>query len=114
MRFLWYTPTEYCRFSPLEAGLGIRTCNAAEYSICVEPNGDVLPCQSWYEPVGNILSDPWDRVWNSELFTRIRFRRERPVEAGLPRRCHQCDQLRLCGGGCPLERRPTGDEVMTA
>jgi hypothetical protein len=28
MRFLWYTPTEHCRLSPIEAGLGIRCCNA--------------------------------------------------------------------------------------
>ena len=49
MRFLWYTPTEHCRLSPIEAGLGIRCCNAAEYSVCVEPSGDVLPCQSYYE-----------------------------------------------------------------
>ena len=55
MRFLWYTPTEYCRLSPIEWGLGAKACNAGEYSICIEPNGDVLPCQSYYKPVGNLL-----------------------------------------------------------
>jgi len=114
MRFLWYTPTEYCRLSPIEAGLGIRCCNAAEYSICIEPDGDVLPCQSYYEPVGNILADPWESIWNSDLFTSIRDRREKPREGGLPHKCWECEQLRVCGGGCPLERRTRADEVMSA
>ncbi|MCD6359678.1 MAG: radical SAM protein [Armatimonadetes bacterium] len=114
MRFLWYTPTRYCSFSPLQAGLGIRTCNAAEYSICIEPDGGVLPCQSWYRPVGNILADRWEDIWNSDLFTRIRHRRERPEQAALPAECLRCGQLRVCGGGCLLEQ-PIGDhEVMTA
>ncbi len=103
MRFLWYTPTEYCRFSPIEAGLGIHSCNAAEYSMCVEPNGDVLPCQSYYEAAGNILADPWESIWDSDLFRRLRYRREHPGEAGLPQKCWDCEQLPLCGGGCPLE-----------
>jgi len=114
MRFLWYTPTEHCRLSPIEAGLGIRCCNAAEYSVCVEPSGDVLPCQSYYEPAGNILRDSWESIWNSDLFTTIRYRRERPREGGLPSKCWDCDRLRVCGGGCPLERRATDTEVMSA
>jgi radical SAM protein with 4Fe4S-binding SPASM domain len=104
MRFIWYTVTRHCELSPMEMGVGLRFCNAAEYSVCVEPNGDVLPCQSYYEPAGNILSDRWERIWDSELFTGIRFRREEPEEADLPAECHGCDDLRLCGGGCPLER----------
>ena len=55
MRFLWYTPTEYCRMSPVELELGAKRCNAGEYSLCIEPNGDVLPCQSFYVAAGNIL-----------------------------------------------------------
>ncbi|MCB0241561.1 MAG: SPASM domain-containing protein, partial [Anaerolineae bacterium] len=58
MRFLWYTPTEYCRMSPVELELGAKRCNAGEYSLCIEPNGDVLPCQSYYVAAGNILRDP--------------------------------------------------------
>lgn len=103
MRFLWYTVTRHCELSPMAMDVGLRFCNAAEYSICVEPNGDVLPCQSYYEPAGNILRDRWSRVWESDLFKRIRLRREHPGEAGLPKECRECDGLRLCGGGCPLE-----------
>ena len=105
MRFLWYTPTRYCRLSPVELGLGVKGCNAAEYSICIEPDGAVLPCQSYYEPAGNILRDPWENIWESDLFRRIRERRECPQAAGLPRGCAECEELGTCGGGCMLGRR---------
>jgi radical SAM protein with 4Fe4S-binding SPASM domain len=104
MRLLWYTPTEYCRLSPLELELGARRCNAAEYSICVEPNADVLPCQSYYQPAGNLLTDPWERIWNSPLFRSFRDRATAPAECGLPERCWDCAELAVCGGGCRLER----------
>jgi len=109
MRFLWYTPTQYCRFSPVEWELGPRRCNAGEYSICIEPNGDVLPCQSYYAPAGNILRDPWERIWHSELFLGFRRRVVDPRGGGLPRRCSSCPDLPLCAGGCRLERQK--DEV---
>jgi radical SAM protein with 4Fe4S-binding SPASM domain len=102
LRFLWYTPTEYCRLNPLALGLGPKACNAAEYSICVEPDGSVLPCQSYYQPCGNLLRDDWESIWHSPLFEAIRNRREEPAPAGLPRRCHDCADLALCGGGCLL------------
>ena len=109
MRFLWYTPTQYCRFSPVEWELGPRRCNAGEYSICIEPNGDVLPCQSYYEPAGNLLRDPWERIWHSALFLGFRRRVVDPRGGGLPRRCWSCPDLPLCAGGCRLERQK--DEV---
>jgi radical SAM protein with 4Fe4S-binding SPASM domain len=106
MRFLWYTPTRYCRLSPLELQLDAKRCNAAEYSICIEPNGDVLPCQSYYAVAGNLLSDPWERIWNTELFRQFRQRIVDPQQHGLPEECWGCPDLDLCGGGCPLERGP--------
>ncbi len=111
MRFLWYTPTEYCRLSPIELGLGPKSCNAGEYSICIEPNGDVLPCQSYYQSAGNILHDTWDDIWNSELFRSFRYRRENPRAAGLPEKCWNCEVLSVCGGGCRLERQARISEV---
>jgi radical SAM protein with 4Fe4S-binding SPASM domain len=104
MRFLWYTPTEYCRFSPFEIDIGVKRCNAGEYSVCIEPNGDVLPCQSYYVPAGNLVDDEWDTIWNSELFRSFRDRKFNPVEAGLPEKCWDCPDFSVCGGGCRIER----------
>jgi len=103
MRFLWYTPTAYCRLSPLQLELGPRRCNAGEYSICIEPDGDVLPCQSYYQPAGNMLRDPWEQIWQSELFLGFRNRVADPAGSGLPQMCWDCPDLPLCAGGCPLQ-----------
>ena len=111
MRFLWYTPTRYCRLCPLELGLGARACNAGEYSLCLEPNGNVLPCQSYYQPAGNVLRDRWEDIWQSDLLRGFRYRRENPREAGLPEECWHCEDLPVCWGGCPLERQAQLSEV---
>ncbi len=113
MRFLWYTPTEYCRLSPVELEIGAKRCNAGEYSIAVEPNGDVLPCQSFYVSAGNILRDPWEQIWRGDLFRSFREREEDPAAWGLPAKCHECPDLPLCGGGCRIER-DARDGVRTA
>ena len=104
MRFLWYTPTEYCRMSPVELEIGAKRCNAGEYSICIEPNGDVLPCQSFYVSAGNLLRDPWESIWNGRLFREFRDRDLDPAGSGLPVDCWECPDLPLCGGGCRIER----------
>ncbi|MCE9544154.1 MAG: SPASM domain-containing protein [Planctomycetia bacterium] len=104
MKFLWYTPTQYCRLSPIELEIGAKRCNAGEYSLCVEPNADVLPCQSYYTAAGNLLRDPWEKIWNGELFRSFRDREDDPRRHGLPEMCWECPDLPLCGGGCRIER----------
>ncbi len=97
LKFLWYTPTQYCRFDPVQLGLGVKSCTAAMINMCVGPNGDVYPCQSYFESLGNILVDSWEKIWNHPLAVKIRNREY--VEP----KCKDCPQLRVCGGGCPLE-----------
>jgi radical SAM protein with 4Fe4S-binding SPASM domain len=104
MRFLWYTPTMYCRLSPVELEIGAKRCNAGEYSMCIEPNGDVLPCQSYYVAAGNVLRDSWDSIWDGDLFLSFRDRELDPAGHGLPEMCWECPDLPLCGGGCRIER----------
>ncbi len=96
LRLIWYTPTRYCEFNPLEHDLGVKGCSAAKYNMCVEPNGDVLPCQSYFQSMGNILTDPWESIWNSALANSIRNR------DWLPDECLDCPDKEICGGGCPL------------
>jgi radical SAM protein with 4Fe4S-binding SPASM domain len=97
LKFLWYTPTQYCRFDPVQLGLGVKSCTAAMINMCVGPNGDVYPCQSYFESLGNILVDSWEKIWNHPLAVKIRNREY--VEP----KCKDCAQLQVCGGGCPLE-----------
>jgi radical SAM protein with 4Fe4S-binding SPASM domain len=96
-RLIWYTPTQYCSFDPLTQELGVKGCTAALYNMCVEPDGGVLPCQSYYHQLGNLLADDWNSIWNHELAVRLRERQ------GLPEKCTGCGLLPECGGGCPLQ-----------
>ncbi len=96
VNLVWYTPTPYCEFNPVNHGLGIKQCTACSLNMAIEPDGTVLPCQSYYQPLGNILRDPWHRIWNHELCRRIRKREY------LPDKCGDCGLRDVCGGGCPL------------
>ncbi len=96
-RLIWYTPTQYCNFDPTQSNLGVKGCTASLYSMCIESNGDVIPCQSYYYSLGNLLTDPWDSIWNHELSVKLRERQ------GLPAKCEGCPIISECGGGCPLQ-----------
>jgi radical SAM protein with 4Fe4S-binding SPASM domain len=96
-KLIWYTPTQYCHFDPVQMDLGVKGCTAAQYNLCVEPDGAVLPCQSYYQPLGNLLADDWDSIWNHPLALKLRERQD------LPLKCEGCALLAECGGGCPLQ-----------
>jgi radical SAM protein with 4Fe4S-binding SPASM domain len=95
-KLIWYTPTQYCNFDPMQLDLGVKGCTAALYNMCIESDGNVIPCQSYYEILGNILFDEWDSIWNHDLSIRLRERKKIPPE------CNDCVLLKECGGGCPL------------
>ena len=104
VKLIWYTPTPYHEFNPVNHGLGIKQCTACSLNMAIEPDGTVLPCQSYYEPLGNILTDPWDKIWNHDLCQKIRGRKYLDGE------CLECGMKDVCGGGCPLSRE-TGDYI---
>jgi radical SAM protein with 4Fe4S-binding SPASM domain len=96
LNFLWYTPTRYCVLDPVNLGLGVKQCSAANVNMCIEPDGGVLPCQSFYQPLGNILTDDFAKIWNHDRCKWIR-EREYALE-----KCKTCEKFELCGCGCPL------------
>jgi radical SAM protein with 4Fe4S-binding SPASM domain len=96
-KLIWYTPTQYCHFDPVTQELGIKGCSAARYNMCIEPDGSVLPCQSYYVSLGNLLKDDWEIIWNHPLSESIRNR------SNIPEKCTGCSLVVECGGGCPLQ-----------
>jgi radical SAM protein with 4Fe4S-binding SPASM domain len=98
-KLIWYTPTEYCHFDPVQQELGVKGCTAAMYNMCIEPDGGVIPCQSYYQPLGNLLADDWNGIWNSDLAVSLRERRH------AAEKCRECALFAECGGGCPLTPR---------
>lgn len=97
LKFLWYTPTQYCQLDPVKLGLGVKSCSAAKINMCIGPTGDVYPCQSYFKSLGNILKDDWRKIWGHPVATQLRNR------GYLEQKCKDCPQLQICGGGCPLE-----------
>ena len=98
-KLIWYTPTQYCNLDPVLLELGVKGCTAALYNMCVEPNGDVIPCQSYYSSLGNLLTQDWKDIWNHELADQLR------KHNFAPEKCQNCTLFTECGGGCPLRLR---------
>jgi radical SAM protein with 4Fe4S-binding SPASM domain len=105
MEFTWYTPTEYCEINPLQLELGIKSCSACRINMAIEPDGTVIPCQSYtIAPLGNILRDSWKKIWNHPVCIKVRERKY------APEKCHECPSLNICGGGCPLKQQQNSKE----
>jgi radical SAM protein with 4Fe4S-binding SPASM domain len=99
--FQWYSPTCYREgVNPVELGLGAKTCSAAAHNMTIQPDGTVLPCQSWPDPVGDILKDDWASIWRHPTCVRLRKHLFAPEE------CGGCEYEAVCGGGCPLDGTP--------
>ena len=62
----------------------IPSCGAALSNMAVAPDGEVIPCQSWLssQPLGNILADDWDKIWQSERCAAIRAKSEMIADIG--------------------------------
>ena len=96
MRLVWYSPLPYCLFNPVQAGLGSKSCAAADGLLSVSPAGDVLPCSSFEQGLGNLLTQSFDQVWHGR---RARYWRRK---AFLPPACARCAVRHICCGACPL------------
>ena len=96
----WYSPGCYAIVNPVDLGLGAKCCSAAAHNMLVQPDGSVLPCQSWPEAVGSILTDPWQAIWNHPICRKLRN------HLFAPSACQGCAEFGTCGGGCPLDQAP--------
>lgn len=106
LEFMWYSPTPMCIFNPVVHGLGNKGCAACDGLLSVAPNGDILPCSSYPQSMGNILEMKgcFRKVWRGpkfEYFQKKRFAHKK---------CQECHYLVICNGGCPLYFRQVGYE----
>jgi radical SAM protein with 4Fe4S-binding SPASM domain len=102
VEFMWYSPVPLCMFNTITNDLGNKGCAACDGLLSVAPNGDVLPCSSYDEPVGNLKRSSFAQIWNnnqSKYFREKRFAHEI---------CAACENLAVCNGGCPLYWRNLG------
>ncbi len=103
MRLVWYSPVPLCLFNPVAHGLGSQSCSAADGLLSIGPDGRVLPCSSFEQGVGNLLEEPFERIWNRRA---ARYWRRKEF---LPPGCRDCELATLCCGACPLYWDERGD-----
>ena len=51
-----------------ELNIPSPSCGACLSNMAITPGGNVVPCQSWLSdaPLGNMLTDDWETIWNSD------------------------------------------------
>lgn len=106
VEFMWYSPTPMCMFNPIIHGLGNKGCSACDGLLSVGANGDVIPCASYDESVGNIIEGSVLEVWRSDRAESFRDKFLAHPE------CHDCESFRVCNGACPLYWRTMGFEEL--
>ncbi len=104
MTFYWYSPLPQCRYNTIARGLGNKSCAAMDGLLSVSAAGDVLPCSSYPEPMGNLLSDGFTEIWFSP---RARFFKNKEYA---PSKCAGCGSFTACQAACPLYWRHAGTE----
>jgi radical SAM protein with 4Fe4S-binding SPASM domain len=96
MTFYWYSPIPHCHYNPIARGLGNKSCAAMDGLLSVSPNGDVLPCSSYPEVIGNLFDRSFSDIWFSNRALYFKEKRYAPSE------CKGCEQFTACQGACPL------------
>ncbi len=96
LTFFWYSPTPLCIYNPIARGLGNKSCAAADGLLSVDPEGNILPCSSYPESLGNILLEDFSKLWFSERASYFKNKRYAPQS------CEGCDSFNACQAACPL------------
>lgn len=97
VRYLWQPPVMRNGAKSLAAQVRQGPRCSGDVAVRVEPDGAVIPPRGPYQSAGNLLSDPWDTIWEHPAFRAYRGR----VEA--PTRCNICPGLAICAADCPSE-----------
>jgi len=107
IKFVWYSPTPYCLFNPVDFNLGAKSCACVSGLLSVNPAGDILPCSSFDRGIGNLLQKSFDKIWTSDAAMYWREKRFMPPV------CKGCEYEIACGGACPLywENAANFDEI---
>ena len=96
MTFYWYSPIPHCHYNTIAHGLGNKSCAAMDGLLSVSPTGDVLPCSSFPESMGNLLSQDFRDIWFSPRAGYFKNKQYAPAE------CAGCPSFTACQAACPL------------
>ena len=100
VRYLWYPPLRFDPTRTLGEQVGGGPRSSGDSAVRVEPDGSVIPARGPYRPGGNLFSDDWETIRQSEVFQSYRQRVETDTH------CDDCSGLAICAADCP--RNPAG------
>jgi len=63
LTLVWDLAAPYSHVNPVEVESGLSPEQVVRQHLYVEPDGDVLPAQGYNVVLGNLLRDPWERIW---------------------------------------------------
>jgi radical SAM protein with 4Fe4S-binding SPASM domain len=106
VEFMWYSPVPMCMFNSIAHGLGNKGCSACDGLISVAANGDVLPCSSFADSVGNLLREDFAAIWESRKAKDYRVKFLAHPD------CKECRHFAVCNGACPLYWQHLGFEEL--
>lgn len=68
MELVWNLPVPYSALNPVSLEIEENQVleGAGRAWLYVEPDGDVLPTQGVNQILGNILNDPWEKIWQAK------------------------------------------------
>lgn len=66
-------------------------CCELNYSLFIDSNGDVYPCNLWFKKIGNLIKDKIEAVWNCNFLNDIRSK----TWKDLPE-CFECKNNKYC------------------
>ena len=96
IKFVWYSPTPYCIFNPVDHNLGSKSCACISGLLSINPAGEVIPCSSYSRGIGSLLKNSFNSIWTGD--EALYFREKRYI----PPVCRKCSLKILCAGACPL------------
>lgn len=102
IKFLWYSPVPMCKFNPIAQGFGNKSCAAITGLLSIDPMGNIIPCSSWRMPVGSLLRQRFEDIWQSSALSYFKNIEYAPDE------CHECLSFDVCKGACPLYWKACG------
>ncbi|OQA00102.1 MAG: Cyclic pyranopterin monophosphate synthase 1 [Bacteroidetes bacterium ADurb.Bin408] len=96
VKFMWYSPLPLCMFNTITHGLGNKGCAACDGLLSVDAAGNILPCSSYNETVGNLLNNNFDEIWHEEKAVYYQTK-----SFAYPF-CKSCEHFSVCQGACPI------------
>jgi radical SAM protein with 4Fe4S-binding SPASM domain len=82
--------------NPVLVGQGAKSCACVSGILSVNPAGDLLPCSSFGEGLGSLLTRSFTELYESRA---ARYWRDREY---VPPPCRGCPDVDVCAGACPL------------